>query len=61
SMYVMLEELERQDHNSRFAFVHIPFNHDFQAACRYVERIVGKCFNIADKLGRDRAAKRLGG
>lgn len=61
SMYVMLEELERQDHNSRFGFVHIPFNHDRQAACRYVERIVGKCFNIADTLERDRAAKWLGG
>jgi pyrrolidone-carboxylate peptidase len=57
SMYVMLEELERQDHNGRFAFVHIPFNHDLQAARRYVERIVGKCFELADRLERDRAAK----
>jgi pyrrolidone-carboxylate peptidase len=61
SMYVMLAELERQDHISRFAFVHIPFNHDLQAACRYVERIVGKCFNLADNLERERAAERLGG
>ncbi len=61
SMYVMLAELERHDLNSRFAFVHIPFNHDLQAACRYVERVVGECFDLADKLERDRAAKRLGG
>ncbi len=61
SMYVMLEELERQDHNGSFAFVHIPFNYDLEAARRYVERIVGECFDLADKLERDRAAKRLGG
>lgn len=61
SMYVMLEELERQERHGGFAFVHIPFDHDLQAACRYVERVVGECFDWADKLERDRAAKRLGG
>lgn len=61
SMYVMLEEFERQGHHGCFAFVHIPFDHDLQAACRYIERVVGDCFDWADKLERDRAAKRLGG
>ena len=61
SMYVMLEDLERQEHCGGFAFVHIPFDHDLQAACRYVERVVGDCFEWADKLERDRTAKRLGG
>ena len=61
SMYVMLEEIERQDDHGRFAFVHIPFDHDLTAACRYVERVVGECFDLADKLERDRTAKRLGG
>jgi len=61
SMYVMLEELERQENHGGFAFVHVPFDHDLQAACRYIERVVGDCFDWADKLERDRAAKRLGG
>jgi pyrrolidone-carboxylate peptidase len=61
SMYVMLEEVERQDLNSLLGFVHIPFDHDLKAARRYVERIVGNCFALADRLERDRAAKRLGG
>ena len=61
SMYVMLEEVERQDLDSLFGFVHIPFDHDLKAARRYVERIVGNCFALADRLERDRAAKRLGG
>jgi pyroglutamyl-peptidase len=61
SMYVMLEELERQEHQGGFAFVHIPFDYDLPAACRYVERIVRECFDLAEKLERDRAAKRLGG
>ena len=61
SMYVMLEEIERQDHYGRFAFVHIPFDHDLKTACLYVERVIGECFEFADKLERDRAAKRLGG
>jgi pyrrolidone-carboxylate peptidase len=61
SMYVMLEELERQEHHGGFAFVHIPFDHDLTAACRYVERVVSECFDLADKLERDRAAQRLGG
>jgi pyrrolidone-carboxylate peptidase len=61
SMYVMLEELEGQEHHGGFAFVHVPFDHDLQAACRYIERVVGDCFDWADKLERDQAAKRLGG
>lgn len=61
SMYVMLEELERQEHQGGFAFVHIPFDYDLLAACRYVERVVDACFDLANKLERDRAAKRLGG
>ena len=61
SMYVMLEELERQNLNSLFGFIHIPFDHDLQAACRLVERIVGNCFALADRLERNRAAQRLGG
>jgi len=61
SMYVMLEEIERQEHHGRFAFVHIPFDHDLPAACRYVERVVAECFDLADKLESDRAAKRSGG
>jgi len=60
SMYVMLEELERQEHHGGFAFIHIPFDHDLQAACRYIERVVGECFDWADKLERDQAAKRSG-
>ena len=44
SMYVMLEYLERQEHCGAFAFVHIPFDHDLQAACRYIGRVVGDCF-----------------
>jgi hypothetical protein len=60
-MYVMLEEIERQGHYGRFAFVHIPFDHDLKAACLYVERVVEECFEFADKLERERAAKRLGG
>ena len=31
SMYVMLEEIERQEHYGRFAFIHIPYDHDLQA------------------------------
>jgi pyrrolidone-carboxylate peptidase len=61
SMYVMLEEIERQEHYGRFAFVHIPFNHDLPAACGYIEKVVSECFNFADALERDHAAKRLGG
>ena len=61
SMYVMLEELERQDLNSLFGFVHIPFDHDLRAACRFVEGIVDNCFALADRLERNRAAQRLGG
>ena len=61
SMYVMLEDLERQEHCGGFAFVHIPFDHDLQAACRYIGRVVGDCFEWADKLERDRTANRLGG
>lgn len=61
SMYVMLEEIERREHSSRFGFVHIPFDHDLPAACRYVERVVRQCFELADKLETDRTAKRLGG
>src|SRR6185295_16583529 len=44
SMYVMLEELERQEHHGGFSFVHIPFDHDLTAACRYVELVVSECF-----------------
>jgi len=61
SMYVMLQEIERQSHHGHFAFVHIPFDHVLQAACRYIERVVDKCFDLAEKLERDRAAKGLGG
>ncbi|HYJ14567.1 MAG TPA: hypothetical protein VE170_03700 [Candidatus Limnocylindria bacterium] len=61
SMYVMLEEVERQDLDSLFGFVHIPLDHDLKAACRYVERIVDNCFALADRLERGRAATRLGG
>ena len=61
SMYVMLEEIERQEHHGRFAFIHIPFNHDLQAACRHLEHVVSKCFDLAETLERDRAAKQLGG
>jgi pyrrolidone-carboxylate peptidase len=61
SMYVMLEEIERQEHFGRFAFIHIPFDHDLPSACRYVEQVVGQCFALADKLESERAAKRLGG
>ena len=61
SMYVMLEELERQEHQGGFAFVHIPFDYDLTAACRHVERIVQECFDLAKKLDRASAAKRLGG
>ena len=61
SMYVMLEEIERQEHHGRFAFVHIPFDHDLPGACRYVERVVVECFDLADKLEQERASKRLGG
>jgi pyrrolidone-carboxylate peptidase len=61
SMYVMLEEIERQEHHGRFAFIHIPFNHDLQAACRHIEHVVSKCFDLAETLERDRAAKQLGG
>jgi hypothetical protein len=60
SMYVMLEELESQNHDGFFGFVHIPYNYDLNAACRYVDQVVGECFNLADKLERDRAAKKLG-
>ena len=61
SMYVMLEELEFHHHDGLFAFVHIPHDYDFKAACRYVDQVVGKCFDLADKLERDLAAKRSGG
>ena len=61
SMYVMLEELERHNLNSLFGFIHIPFDHDLKAACRFVERMVGNCFALADRLERNRAARRLGG
>lgn len=61
SMYVMLDEVERQAASSRFGFIHIPFDHDLPAACRYVERVVQQCFELADKLESDRAAKRSGG
>lgn len=61
SMYVMLEELNRREHYGSFGFVHIPFDHDLPAACRYVERVVRQCFELADKLDTDRAAKRSGG
>jgi len=61
SMYAMLEELEFQNHEGFFAFVHIPHNYDLKAACLYVDQVVGECFDLADKLERDRAAKRLGG
>ncbi len=61
SMYVMLEEVERQDLDSLFGFVHIPLDHDLKTACRYVERIVDNCFALADRLERGRAATRLGG
>ncbi len=61
SMYVMLEEIERQDHHGYFGFVHIPFDHDLPAACRYVERLVRQCFDLAGKLEYDRTAQRLGG
>ena len=61
SMYVMLEEIERQEHHGRFSFVHIPFDHDLPAACKFVERVVSECFDQAEKLERDRAAKRSGG
>ena len=60
SMYVMLEELESQNHDGFFAFVHIPYNYDLNEACRYVDQVVGECFDLADKLERDRAAKKLG-
>lgn len=61
SMYVMLEELERHEHHGGFAFVHIPFDHDLPAACHYIERVVGDCFDWADKFVCDRAAKGLSG
>ena len=61
SMYVMLEEVERQEHHGRFAFLHIPFDHDLPAARRYVEHVIDECFDLADTIERDRAAKRLGG
>jgi len=61
SMYVMLEEIERQEHRGRFGFVHIPFDHDLKAACRYIERVIGGCFEMADKIERDRLAQGLGG
>ena len=61
SMYVMLEEIERQEHYGRFAFIHIPYDYDLQAVCAYIERVVGECLVMADTLERDRAAKRLGG
>lgn len=61
SMYVMLEELERQEHQGGFAFVHIPFDYDLPAACRDVGRIVRECFDLAEKLECAHAAKRLGG
>ena len=61
SMYVMLDEIERQEHRGRFGFVHIPFDHDLKAACRYIERVIGGCFDMADKIERDHFAQRLGG
>lgn len=61
SMYVMLEEAQRQEHHGRFAFVHIPFDHDLPAARRFVTRVVAQCFDLAEKLESDRAAKRSGG
>ena len=61
SMYVMLEEIERREHDGYFGFIHIPFDHDLPAACRYVNRVVRHCFALADKIACDRAATRLGG
>lgn len=61
SMYVMLEEIERRAQLGSFAFVHIPFDHDLPAACRYVERVVGVCFELADKRDQERANRRSGG
>ena len=61
SMYVMLEELEFQNHDGFFAFLHIPHNYDLKTACRYVHQVVDKCCDLAEKVERDRAAKRSGG
>ncbi len=49
SMFVLLDEIARQDLKIAFGFIHIPYDCDPDKASRFVERILRQCHNARRK------------
>lgn len=46
SMYVMLDYLRRNRPCARFAFIHVPYDFNIQKIARYLERVLGRIYNL---------------
>jgi pyrrolidone-carboxylate peptidase len=47
SMYVILREIAQANANTRFGFVHIPYDYDVVKARRLIERFLQQCYRSA--------------